>query len=264
MGCFLPSGGKRPIWIIPLIRSHVEFGNRPKRWMLAVAATAMVGGVAGVWVGGRVISAPAQGTYQPGWANVAYAGETGPIGQKLVSLAQQSAIIYHLDNSTGGWTKYVPGRPELSDLTTATKGEAYLALLTQPLSIDLASCPAATPAPQCPTSTPENVMDEWCSWERASLEVWRIVLDVNIALGIDPSGARDAISDGEAFISQRCQGLGFDVIPSSGMSQTCWFAGGWEGRYSSTLIDLDLLPGEEQALREAVNRLNTLANKYCR
>ena len=29
MGSFLPSGGERPIWIIPLIRSGVEFGNRP-------------------------------------------------------------------------------------------------------------------------------------------------------------------------------------------------------------------------------------------
>ena len=54
-----------------------------KRWTLAVVATAIVAGVAGTWIGGRVLSAPAQGTYQPGWANVAYAGETGPMQQKL-------------------------------------------------------------------------------------------------------------------------------------------------------------------------------------
>ena len=134
-----------------------------KRLVVGLVAIAMMAGILGALIGARVLSAPSQATYQPGWANVAYSGESGPIQEKLASLAQGSAIIYHLDNSTGGWNKFVPARPDLSDLTTATKGEAYLALLTQPVSIDLPSCPAATPAAQCPTPSPTADCQEWQS-----------------------------------------------------------------------------------------------------
>ena len=176
-----------------------------KGWMLAVVATGMVSAVAGAWIGGRVLSAPAQGTYRPGWANVAYAGETGPIQQKLESLVQASAIIYHLDNSTGGWNKYIPASPELGDLTTATKGEAYLALLSQPLTIDLPSCPAATPAPQCPTPSPTTGCQEWQSLLADCTNTVNECTDTLDDMTTLFEGCSTARSDCESALSEVCR-----------------------------------------------------------
>ena len=221
-----------------------------------------------------------------GWNLVTWTGEKQSASAALTSLGDAVSVAYGYKNDSQTFTLHAVGRPEISTLTDFEPEQSYwvLALRSADWSVPgpaVPSCPTtipcrtatpcptttpcrtATPCPDCPT--PENVMDEWCSWERASLEQWRIVLDVEMALGIDPSNARDAISDHETFISQSCQGLGFDVIPSSGMSDTCWYAGGWEGRYSTTLNLADFLsPSEEQALREAVDRLETFADKYCR
>jgi hypothetical protein len=215
-----------------------------------------------------------------GWNSVAWTGEKQSASAALASLGDAVSVAYGYNNDSQSFTLHAIGRPEISTLTDFEPEQSYwvLALRSADWSVPgpavpscptttprptTTPCPAGTPCPACPT--PENVMDELCSWKRPSLEWWRIVLDVDVALGFDASNARDAISDYETFISQNCQGLGFDVIPSSGMSSTCWFAGEVKGESSYTLILADFLsPGEEQALREAVDRLDTFADKYCR
>ena len=250
-----------------------------KRIAILVSVVALaVGSVLGFALASGSSAAQTQKTYGPGWVNWAHVGPTQPIGQALSGIESNVGAVYYLNPETGTFLVYVPSRPEVSDLTTMDFGQSYLMLLTAPTAMTIpteatflatpTACPAITPRPTptpCPACpTPENVMDEWCSWERASLELWRIVLDVETALDMDTSNAHEAISANETFIGQSCQGLGFDVIPSSGMSVVCWGGGGWEGRYSMTLILADFLsPSEEQALDEAVDSLDTWGDKYC-
>jgi hypothetical protein len=74
-------------------------------------------------------------TFQAGWANIPWIGPTMPIDQVMGSTLPNVAAVYYLDNSSGGWLRYFPGSPAISSLTTLTFGEAYLALLTEPITV---------------------------------------------------------------------------------------------------------------------------------
>ncbi|UCH87630.1 MAG: hypothetical protein JSU97_04405, partial [Dehalococcoidia bacterium] len=74
-------------------------------------------------------------TYQAGWANIPWIGPTMPIDQAVGTILPNVAAVYYLDNSSGGWLRYFPGRPEISSLKTLTFGEAYLVLLTAPITV---------------------------------------------------------------------------------------------------------------------------------
>lgn len=103
-------------------------------------------------------------TYQPGWATVPWLDDTMPIDGALSSIAGSVGAVYYLDPDTGGWKRYIPGRAEVSNLTTMTFGQSYLMLFTKPVMLELVTqpedvCPAGecTPCPtptQCPTPTP--------------------------------------------------------------------------------------------------------------
>ncbi len=102
-------------------------------------------------------------TYQPGWANVPWLSDTMPIGAALSPIAGSVGVVYYLDPDSGGWQRYVPGRPDVSNLPMMTFGQSYLMLFTKPVTLELVTqpedvCPAGecTPCPtptQCPTPT---------------------------------------------------------------------------------------------------------------
>jgi hypothetical protein len=93
---------------------------------------------AGFWWGTKTTASPATQevkTFQAGWANIPWVGPTMPIDQAVGSILPNVAAVYYLDNSSGGWLRYFPGRPEISSLKTLTFGEAYLVLLTAPVTV---------------------------------------------------------------------------------------------------------------------------------
>jgi hypothetical protein len=118
------------------------------------------------WNTNTAAAPPAQElkTLEPGWVNIPWMAPTAAIGSELVrSTLPNLAAIYYVDNSTGQWLRYFPDRAAISNLTTMTFGQSYLALLTAPTTVtwmteDMiygsppAICPPSGPA--CPQPTP--------------------------------------------------------------------------------------------------------------
>ena len=93
---------------------------------------------AAFWLGPKTTASPTTQTvktYQAGWANIPWIGPTVPIEPTVSTILPSVAAVYYLDNSTGGWLRYFPGRPDISSLPTLTFGEAYLVLLTAPVTV---------------------------------------------------------------------------------------------------------------------------------
>jgi len=93
---------------------------------------------ASLWSGTKTTASPTTQTvktFQAGWANIPWVGPTMPVDQAVGSILPNVAAVYYLDNSSGGWLRYFPGRPEISSLKTLTFGEAYLVLLTAPVTV---------------------------------------------------------------------------------------------------------------------------------
>lgn len=117
----------------------------------------MVGvGASGFWAGHASSGSPSLEvkTYQPGWANQPWLGDTMPIGAALSPFDDSVGVVYYLDPDSGSWQRYVPGRPEISNLATMAFGKAYLMLFTKPVTATLSTepedvCPA-TPDSECP------------------------------------------------------------------------------------------------------------------
>ena len=93
---------------------------------------------AGFWWGTKTTASPTTQevkTFQAGWANIPWIGPTMPIEQAVGSTLPNVAAVYYFDNSSGKWLRYFPGSPAISNLTTLTFGEAYLVLLTAPITV---------------------------------------------------------------------------------------------------------------------------------
>jgi hypothetical protein len=60
-------------------------------------------------------------------------------------------VVYYLNPETGAWLRYVPAKPEVSNLTTMEFGQSYLLLLTAPTAMTVPTEQAflATPT-SCP------------------------------------------------------------------------------------------------------------------
>jgi len=122
--------------------------------MLWLVALSTIGLLSYLAVDNILASPPSQRTvtFQPGWANVPYVGLTMPIEQALAPILPNVGAVYYLDNTTGGWQRYFPNNPALSDLTTLTFADSYLMLFTgtvtaQMITEDMLYGPAPTTTP---------------------------------------------------------------------------------------------------------------------
>jgi hypothetical protein len=120
--------------------------------LVSVVALA-VGAVLGFGLASGSSPAQTQKTYGPGWVNWAHVGPTQPIAQALSGIEGNVGAVYYLSPDTGAWLRYVPGKPEVSDLATMEFGQSYLMLLTAPtaMTIPTEATFLATPT-ACPAS----------------------------------------------------------------------------------------------------------------
>lgn len=137
-------------------------------WPLIVALIVGVGASA-FWAGHASSGSPSLEvrTYQPGWANVPWLDDTTAIDVALSSIADSVGVVYYLDPDSGGWQRYIPGRPEVSNLGAMTFGQSYLMLFTKAVTLELVTEPEDLCAPgecsPCPTTTPCPDCGEWQS-----------------------------------------------------------------------------------------------------
>jgi WD40 repeat protein len=66
-----------------------------------------------------------------GWNSICYAGASGPVSDALSGLSGDVAVLYRLGEDQA-WARYVPDRPDLSDITQMNQLDALLLLVTQP------------------------------------------------------------------------------------------------------------------------------------
>jgi hypothetical protein len=65
-----------------------------------------------------------------GWNSVCYAGQTKSAGDATAGVAGGLAIMYQLA-AEQSWSRYVPGRPDVSDLADLSQFAAVLILVSQ-------------------------------------------------------------------------------------------------------------------------------------
>jgi len=65
-----------------------------------------------------------------GWNSVCYTGQTKSAGDATAGVAGGFAIMYRLA-SDQSWSRYVPGRPDVSDLLNLSQFDAVLMLVSQ-------------------------------------------------------------------------------------------------------------------------------------
>jgi len=142
-----------------------------KRIVILVSVVALgVGSVLGFGLASGSSPAQTQKTYGPGWVNWAHVGPTQAIGQALSGIEGNVGAVYYLNPETGAFLRYVPSKPEVSNLTTMDFGQSYLMLLTAPTAMTIpteatflatpTACPAGTP---CPVATPCPDCGQWQS-----------------------------------------------------------------------------------------------------
>jgi len=138
-----------------------------------------VGSVFGFGLASGGSPAQTQKTYGPGWVNWAHVGPTQPIAQALSGIEGNVGAVYYLNPETGAFLRYVPSKPEISNLTSMGFGQSYLMLLTAPTAMtipteatflatptacpppSLETCDLLFPCPDCPPVTPLD-LDEVC------------------------------------------------------------------------------------------------------
>jgi len=65
-----------------------------------------------------------------GWNNVCYTGQTKSVGDATAGVAGGFVIMYRL-GSEQGWSRYVPGRPEVSNIDQLNQYDTVLMLVSQ-------------------------------------------------------------------------------------------------------------------------------------
>ncbi len=73
---------------------------------------------------------PASATLAPGWNTVCYVGETTEVATATQSIEGQFDVVYAL-GSDQVWQRFVPDRPEISNLTQFPRFASVLILITQ-------------------------------------------------------------------------------------------------------------------------------------
>ena len=75
-------------------------------------------------------SPPAVATLVQGWNSVCYAGEPKDVESATQGIGGQFAALYVL-TPTGGWQRFVPGRPDVSDPIQLGRFTSVLILVTE-------------------------------------------------------------------------------------------------------------------------------------
>ncbi len=70
-------------------------------------------------------------TLEPGWNSVCYAGPTQDIEPAIAGISSQVGVIYALA-ADQSWSRFIPARPEISNLTQLEQFSSVLVLVTDP------------------------------------------------------------------------------------------------------------------------------------
>jgi len=239
-----------------------------KRIVILVSVVALgVGSVLSFGLASGSSPAQTQKTYGPGWVNWAHVGPTQPIAQALSGIEGNVGAVYYLNPETGAWLRYVPGKPEVSNLTTMEFGQSYLMLLTAPTAMTIPTettflatptpCPAGTPCPDCPSES--NLPSELCTSTKVEIETSEVLLEIaqeGLLVGMTPSEVQADIAALQQYFDQYCSGV--PLVELSFMGTSCAAAGKWVGSQQRENLWNPTVQGQIWA-----NQFDGIVNEYC-
>jgi len=82
------------------------------------------------WSQNAAASPPASHDLAPGWNSVCYLGQTKEVEAATASIAGKFSVIYVLAPDQS-WKRFVPGRPQISNLASLQQFSSVLTLVTQ-------------------------------------------------------------------------------------------------------------------------------------
>jgi hypothetical protein len=82
------------------------------------------------WSQNAAASPPASRDLVPGWNSVCYLGQTKEVEAATASIAGKFSVIYVLAPDQS-WKRFVPGRPQISNLASLQQLSSVLTLVTQ-------------------------------------------------------------------------------------------------------------------------------------
>ena len=91
-------------------------------------------GASATWVQELPNTPPPSVTLSQGWNSVCYAGQTKAVESATAGIAGQFTVLYAL-GANQSWKRFVPGRPDLSTITTIDQHSALLVLKSTPGSV---------------------------------------------------------------------------------------------------------------------------------
>lgn len=100
-----------------------------------------------------------------GWNQLVWTGDSQAIDTALAAVAANMPIAYGWQGDTQTFSRYVPGKAEVSTMSEVAKDSAYWLLMTREVAFsfptaDGQQCPKPTP---CPTNTPCPSCGDWQS-----------------------------------------------------------------------------------------------------
>lgn len=103
-----------------------------------------------------LISAQGSRTVQlrQGWNQLVWTGESQAADTALAPIADKMPIAYGWQGDTQTFSRYVPGKAEISTMSEVAKDGAYWLLMTQDFSFDVPTDEVQSPTPTpCPIAT---------------------------------------------------------------------------------------------------------------
>jgi len=239
-----------------------------KRIVILVSVVALgLGSLLGFGLASGSSPPQTQKTYGPGWVNWAHVGPTQPVAQALSGIEGNVGAVYYLSPETGAFLRYVPSKPQVSNLTTMEFGQSYLLLLTAPTAMTIpteatflatpSACPAVTPCPDCPSAS--NPLSDYCASLKVSIEVGEVLVDMaeqDRLVGQTESEARASLAQSQQSFDQDCQGV--PLAEPSLFAFTCAVAGRWKG-----LMEGHMLYAPDAQTGVWLNQFDDIIDEYC-
>lgn len=241
-----------------------------KRIVILVSVVALgIGSVLGFGLASGSSPAQTQKTYGPGWVNWAHVGPTQPIAQALSGIEGNVGAVYYLNPETGAFLRYLPSKPEVSNLTTVDFGQSYLMLLTAPtaMTIPTEATFLATPTacPACPSPEPtesalaEYLVSDTCAGFKVTVEVYEVLVDIGekgLLVGMTESEARAILAQAQQSFDQGCEAV--PLAKPWMLASSCAAVGKWKG-----LMEGHMLYAPDAQHQVWANQFDNIMDKYC-
>lgn len=180
-----------------------------------------------------------------GWNRLVWTANNQPADTALAAIADDLVMAYGWEGDSQTFTRYIPGRADVSTMGEVEKNSGYWLLMTREVAfsfptadIQCPTCPAPTPCPQCPTPGDDSMslasyqLQELCTAAKLNIELMEIT-------DKDTTSAKQ-------FFAKNCQGV--QLLGGSHLTEACASAGLLSGGGLTGVPELERAAGPAAVL----------------